>query len=343
MGAGFNRIGTGRSSTDDDRKIAYARRLLADADDQRQLTITSVIDDGPFSTCYRGLSGNADAVLELLKGSALPLATETEFRRICRQRMAAQHLSFVRILHLVASDSGDAKHTFMESEFINTSEHLSKFLTGGSRLSLNDATLLLWRTAETLAQLHESCDHLSATRLETQWEWTVGLLTSQHVYFDQNAHRLRIPPFGISSFFWHKLGWSNYVKWVVPKGRFYEAPELNPADKPITFMTDQYMLGLLSLEILESRPLAKILNGRPPRELWMAPDKFVTGRWKDYHPQLWNIITTMLAEDPDQRWPSMRVAAKKFASVEKSFRAIAKYSYRATAPASDAGQFQLND
>ena len=217
-----------RTSTDEDRKIVYTWRLLADADDQHQLTNTSVIDNDPFSTCYSGLSGNAAAVLKLLKGSALPLATETEFRRICRRRMAAQHLSFVRILDLVQVASGDAKHTIMVLEFFSASEQLSKFLLGESTPSLDDASVLLRRTAETLAQLHESSDTSSASRLDTQWEWTVGLLTSQHAYFDRRANRLRVPPFGVFSFLWHMLGWNNYVHWVDPEGRYYEAPELDP-------------------------------------------------------------------------------------------------------------------
>ena len=89
--------------------------------------------------------------------------------------------------------------------------------------------------------------------------------------------------------------------------------------------------------------LAKILDGRPVCDLWKKPGHFVTGRRKEYHLQLWRVVAKMLAEDPHQRWPNTRVVAEKLAPVEKSFRAIAKYSYVATAPESGSGSFQLND
>jgi serine/threonine protein kinase len=326
-----------RSISPNDRHIAFLRRLLSNAENAHDFTITSVLHAGEFSTVYRGFGGGSDLTFKLLKWAPLSKMTE-EFRRIGNARKNVYDPSFVGIHRLIDADTAEDQHTIIVSDYVK-GKKLSEFLTS---LTVDEAATLLRRVAEALAALHEA----GGDRIpENEWEWTLVLLTSRYLFYDEAAKRLYIPSFGVSRYLCHILGWERFAEWVDPDARVAVAPELNPP-KPsrcATRKTDQYMLGQLGLELLERQPIKEILGRLPLVNLWMDPDQFGKGSWKRVHPQLWNLLRKMLAFKPSERWESMRFVANKLRSLEGESRAIAKSVYLVPHPKKGGGEFKLQN
>jgi serine/threonine protein kinase len=181
--------------------------------------------------------------------------------------------------------------------------------------------------AQGLWELHQ-------TKGEQEWERTFGPLTPDHIFYDQFADRLRVPPIGVSSFLWHVLDWNAYKDWVDSKAKFYIAPEQrdSPAGR-LTPITDQYMLGRLGVELLEGLRFEQILNGKGVEQFWENPDSFIEGTWKSDRAELWTILKKMMQKNPLNRFSSMYEAVQSLRAVEEEGRALS--SLRLTQKQSD--------
>ncbi|MGH9198511.1 MAG: globin domain-containing protein, partial [Acidimicrobiia bacterium] len=93
--------------------------------------------------------------------------------------------------------------------------------------------------------------------------------------------------------------------------------------------SDQYSLGLIAFEMLEGKQpvcLACPADLEVKRKFFQNPESFA-GEWKRRHPLLASIVFRMLAEDPAERWESLRVVAERLGQIESEAIAVAKASY----------------
>jgi hypothetical protein len=196
-------------------------------------------------------------------------------------------------------------------------------------LDLDRVGAMLRRAAEAIAQLHSKADSL---RLEpgSEWECTLGFTKPDDIYYDADTNRLQIESFGVTNFLWHALGWDRFVQWVDRDAAAYQLPEqaINRPGEHVTRKADQYLLARLGLELLEWRSFDQILGDKTLDTFWQKPKACIEGGWKDYHPQLWDILEKMLRKNPCERWGGMSDVASKLSGLEASARAFAKRSYR---------------
>jgi serine/threonine protein kinase len=341
---------TTRSITEGDEDLAFVRRLLLDAPEDRNLTVESVIGRGNFAIVCRGrVSGSIDAVFKVLTRTPIEKMSDA-FVRIGKARQQIDHASFIRIHDLFQVGPAAERRTIIVSEFMGYAQLSSAFDRAKEahgherRMALFDVDLvaaLVRRTAEGLTALHE----VSAKGGLSPRESTLGFFNVDNIYYDARSERLRLAAFGVASFLWQVFDPSRFAEWVTPSAgsNHYVAPEQSTQSGAITPLTDQYMLGLLALELLEGTRIGDMTRAGPVTDVWKNPAALVTGAWKEEHPQLWTVVSRLLAEDPAARWANMAEVVEKLRSLEDESRALAKHIYRVPQPRKGGGTFRLED
>ena len=323
-----------RSTTEQDRHLAFVRRLLLDAQDSHDITVNEVLHVGAFSIVCQGFSGSINAAIKVLRRTPLERMTK-DFLRIGEQRMKLADPSFVRIHNIFQVGAEEERRTIIVSDYVSNSTLLSTVLDKQGPILVDKAALLLQRTAEGLAELHKlpraaGSQDTSHEGREELWERTLGLLTPDDLYYDQPAERLRMPPIGVSSFLWHVLDCAAYEDWVDPKSKVYVAPEQRKTPgEHLTPKTDQYMLGRLGVELLEGLRFEQILKGKSAtvEQFWQDPESFIDRPWRNNHRQLWSILKRMLQADPSKRYDNMDEVVHRLRALEEEGRALAKRVY----------------
>jgi hemoglobin-like flavoprotein len=313
-----------RSITDQDRDLAFVRRLLLDAPEIQNVTVNKVMW-GEFSICGVGFNGSINVAIKVLKWIPLERLAET-LLRIANKRKELTDPSFVPMYNIFQVGGKWERRTVFVSKYMEDSKLLCSELSADrdnkKPFAVGTVVLLLRRMAEGLWELHRRAAG------KQEWERTLGLLTPDHVFYDQPAQRLKVPPIGVSSFLWHVLDYETYTDWVDPKSKVYVAPEQrdSPAGR-LTPMTDQYMLGRLGVELLEGLRFEQILNGKCVRQFWEDPEGFLGGTWKNDRKHLWEILKKMLEKMPSERFENMGEVVQRLRDLEEEGRALAKSVY----------------
>ena len=259
------------------------RRLLLDAPETQHLTVSRLEEGGEFSICGVGFNGSIDVFIKVLKWIPLEKLAET-LRKVANKRKELTDPSFIPMYNVFQVGGEWERRTVLVSKYIEPSKRLELSADRDNKnpFAVGTVVLLLRRMAEGLWELHRR----GAGKQE--WEHTLGLLTPDHVFYDQPAQRLIVSPIGVSSFLWHVLDYETYADWVDPKSKVYVAPEQrdSPAGR-LTPMTDQYMLGRLGVELLEGLRFEQILNGKCVRQFWEDPGDSIHGTWKADREDLW--------------------------------------------------------
>jgi hemoglobin-like flavoprotein len=300
--------------------------LLMDAPEIR-LTVNEILKVGEFSIVCGGFDGSIHAAIKVLKW--IPLENFSKaILSIGNDRKGLSDPSFVRLYNIFQIGPERERRTVLVSEYMRKNstllccELLSADRDKKKPFPVGTAVLLLRRLAQGLSQLHKQ----SAGKPD--WERTLGLLTSDHVYYDQRAERLRVAPIGVSSFLWHILDRETYGEWVDRKSEVYIAPEQwEGSARSLSPKTDQYMLGLLGVELLEGLRFAQILNGKRATEFHNDPEGFIGGTWKSDRKQLWGILKQMLKKEPSERFPDMYDVVQALYALEEEGRVLAKSVY----------------
>jgi hypothetical protein len=82
-----------RSTTEQDKHLAFVRRLLLDAQDSHDITVNKVLYEGAFSIVCQGLSGSINAAIKILRRTATsPLSAYTISSKSARRRSGEQLL-----------------------------------------------------------------------------------------------------------------------------------------------------------------------------------------------------------------------------------------------------------
>jgi hypothetical protein len=172
-----------RSTTEQDRHLAFVRRLLLDAQDRHDITVNKVLHVGPFSIVCQGLSGSINAAIKVLRRTPLERMTK-DFLRIGEQRKNVRDPSFVRIHDIFQVGAEEERRIIMISDYVGNTPLLSTILDEQGPFRVDKAALLLQRTAEGLAELHRAADSQSmpTEAHEEVWKWTLGLLTPDDLY-----------------------------------------------------------------------------------------------------------------------------------------------------------------
>jgi serine/threonine protein kinase len=321
--------------TDKDRQLALVRRVLAQDLNHNQIKVNQFLEEGEFAIVCRGSMGGIDVVIKMLRHTPLE-KMKNDFVRIGKQRQTISAPAFLRIHKVFPVKLQETSHVFIVSDFLNQRK-LSEMLKNGKPVPLDRVGAMLRHAAEAIAQFHRAAHSVQPdVKPDTEWEWTLGFIKPDNIYYDEDANRLQIASFGVSNFLWHALSWDRFVQWVDRDAAAYQLPEQDgrPAEH-VTRMADQYFLARLGLELLEGRSFSQILGGKPLSTFWKEPKAFVKGDWKDDHPQLWDLLARMLNTKPGDRWPSMSDVAIKLSGLEESSRALAKRTYRP--PEGDTG------
>ena len=320
-----------RLTTEQDRHLAFVRRLLLDAQDSHDITVNEVLHVGPFSIVCQGLSGSINAAIKVLKRTPLERMAK-DFLRIGEQRLNLRDPSFVRMHNIFQVGAEEERRTIIVSDFVSNSTLLSTILDKQGPIRVDKAALLLRRMAEGLAALHKARgpQETGHEGLEELWKSTLGLLTPDDLYYDQPAERLRMSPIGVSSFLWHVLDCATYEDWVDPKAKVYVSPEqTNIPREHLAPQTDQYMLGRLGLELLEGLCFEQVLKRKSAtvEEFWKDPESFIDSPWRNNHQQLWSILKKLLKTKPTERYNSMDEVVHRLRALEEEGRALAKRVY----------------
>lgn len=335
-----------RSITQEDRLLAFVRRLLLDTQERHDLTVHEVLHAGSFSIVCRGSIGSIDAAVKVLRRAPLARMND-DFMMIGECRRRVTHSSFVPIHRIFQVGSEEEKRTIIVSDYLSKSVSLTTYLERGEPTPINKAAPLLRRTADALATLHGAADlsYTTSAAEKEVWKYTLGLLTPDDIYYDPVTERLRMPAFGVSSFLWHVLDWRNYIDWVDPNAEIYVAPEqqLSRANQHVTPEVDQYMLGRLAVELLEGLSFKQILKSSAVEDFWENPGHFINGDWKRDHPQLWSIVSRLLAPQPKNRWNSMLDVVNRMRILEEESRALAKRVYLPATDGCAYGEFHLKN
>jgi serine/threonine protein kinase len=166
-------------------------------------------------------------------------------------------------------------------------------------------------------------------------EFGFGPMIPEHLFYDARLDRLRFSAVSISNFAWDVLGWKRFAALIDSTSRRYVAPEQFSVAGAVAKIdkrkTDQYMLGQLMVEMLDRRlPLAagSSKDDIDDKDAIFDDPLRYAGAWTVSHPQLQQIVSKMLARNPDQRWGDMDEIVTALKGVEPNQRAIAKASYR---------------
>jgi serine/threonine protein kinase len=324
-----------RSITQKDIELSMVRRLLMN---KPEYTVNEILARGEFSTVCVGSNGSINVAIKVLKWVPLESFTDA-LQRIGDERKKLVHPSFVRLYDIFQVGGEGERRTVFVSEYMGKNSAVlgSEFSADREQrkpFPVGTVVLHLRRMAEGLSKLHR-------TEFKQEWERTLGLLTADHVFYDQTAERLRVSPIGASAFLWHVLDCEKYAEWIDPNSKVYIAPEQRESPVGhVTPKTDQYMLGLIGVELLEGLRFRQILNGKPVEQFWNNPGGFLDGPWKSNRKQLWRILERMLAKEPSGRFANMDEIEQSLYVLEEEGRALAKSVY--LSPDTQAlGQLQL--
>lgn len=338
-----------RSITEQDKTLAFVRRLLLDVPDHHDITVNEVIHAGNFSIVCRGLSGSMNAAIKVFRRAPLEKMAEA-FLKIGQQRKIMSRLdpSFIHIHHIFQGGTEGEQRIITVSDYVDSTTQLSTVFDKCGPICVDKVALLLRRMAAGLAQLHKAAGSKKTPdeRPENEWEWTLGLLTPDDLYYDEHAERLRVPPIGVSSFLWHVFDCATYVDWVDPEAQVYVSPEQKKIPRErLTPKTDQYMLGRLGVELLEGLRFKRILDRKSAtvEEFWREPESFIEGSWRTDHQQLWDILKRLLKIDPKERYGSMKNVVNELSALEEEGRALAKRVYLAPLDTKADHTLQLKD
>jgi hemoglobin-like flavoprotein len=152
----------------------------------------------------------------------------------------------------------------------------------------------------------------------------MGPLVPSNIFYDRETQRPKLSLVGVTNFLWHFFEPDTFRRIVGPKNGTYLLPE-KCAGREADAYADQYFLGMLALELLESRMLFVVAENEQPADplalLERAP-------WAKRHQQFRAIVACLLAKDPLQRFRGgMSEVLANLRALEDASRALAKYSF----------------
>jgi serine/threonine protein kinase len=324
--------------------FAFVRQIILDHSGNKNLIVDSPIPEGKgkgtFAVVCRGRLNKEQVAIKVLRRTPIRHLSD-EFSGHVDSREKLSHQCFIKVRDHFHVNEGLEKYTVLVEEFISA-DSLDRCLNDKDKqkkFTIGEVAILLRRGAEALEEFHEK---LGGTE-------TYGLLTPDHVYYDERGHKLLMPAVGVSNFLWHTMGWERLATWQNPGNRIasYIAPEQAPSragtnpNKNITHHTDQYLLGQLIFEILEGRLPFNPQGGWEEREkFWKAPHDHVQREWRLAHKVFADIIFRMLRLEPSERWETFGQLIKRLRTMEDESRALAKRSFEGTLTGHD---FKLKD
>jgi hemoglobin-like flavoprotein len=285
------------------------RQNLKDAIPEKLgIAIDEAIDGGDYSVVYRGTQGEHAVAIKVLVDSPFRERADS-FESAARVAADLAHPCFIKVRHTVL----DREPHCLIMDYLKAPV-LQRVLSDNGAFRTDVVAVLIAELADALSEYH-------ATGL------IYGSIYASDV-FVENAQRLRLSTAGVSSFLSRNEG----LMGCFPRSRqaaTYATPE-HYFGHSLSQKSDQYSLGLLAFEMLEGKPpvaIGCLADFETKREFFRDPGAFA-GQWQQHHPALASIVFRMLAENPDQRWPSLSELARELRNIESEAVAVAKRSYR---------------
>lgn len=288
-----------------DRLLDDVQRLLP----PHSLKAAEPIGDGDFAVVYRGeMDGRAVAVKVLVD---CPMRNHlTRFSEFVHDVADLTHPSVARLYRAAL----DKNPQFLVLEYVKAPCLGRHLRTVGRPFETDEVVSLVQGLALALHEYHRR-------------RVVYGPLTANDVFYDQERNLLRISAVGLSNY----LAVNDPISGGFPRGPVaasYLVPE-QYTGAMYGPRSDQYSLGLIAFEMLEGKqPVCPACPAdlEVKRKFFQNPESFA-GEWKRRHPSLASIVFRMLAEDPDERWESLRVVAERLGESEPEAIAVAKASY----------------
>jgi hypothetical protein len=211
--------------TRQDESLALVRRLLLEAPEGQDITVNEIVWNGRFSIVCQGFIGRIQAAIKVLKWVPMSKLTE-DLLKVGEERKKLDDPSFVRLHDIFQVSTEMGSRAVFVSEYLGDRESykrtlLSTVLKEKGPFQLDTTARLLGRMATGLAALHNQPFEAPGG----VWGGALGLLTPDKIHYNQLDQRLRVPPFGVSSFLWNVLPCPLYELWIDQDSGVYFAPE----------------------------------------------------------------------------------------------------------------------
>jgi serine/threonine protein kinase len=334
------------SARKQDSKLLTVKAILGEEAFKRHISVESVISDkGDFADVCRGRDGSQrDVAIKVMRLSPVEGILD-KLEKAAKRRQDLHDPGFIRLYDSFRVNSTDGEHLVLVMEYFK-GETLRKTLDVGLLKGrfVDSTVTLVRRAAEALKELHAVESAAAGKRGEIA-EIPFGPMIPEHLYYDPRLGRVRFPALSISNFMWDALGWKKFSFYDSSLER-YTAPEQIAIEGSAAAIDkrkiDQYMLGQLTVEMLDGRlPLGE---ASPKDVLDQKAESFdqplrYAGSWKNTHPQLERLVAKMLARNQQERWAGMEEIVMALKAVEPNRRALAKASYMKWID-TDAGFFE---
>ncbi len=313
-----------------DPNLTFARTVAGDEALRLGLTIESLIaDNGDFSVICRGRLGEKDVAIKVLRRSPMK-GVLSKLQSLADSRKGLSDPGFIQLHDAFLAKNQYGDHLVLVSEYCRA-KRLSEVLH--EPVTVDRAVLLIRRAAEALEQLHRREPDADGADGPNTTGAGYGPMPLTHVFYDERLDRLRFSSLSISNFMWDTLGWRKYAALVDSDSERLVAPEQIGPDATVAAIDkqklDQYMLGQLTLEILDGglwfeRGSSDVVTSKG--EFFDDPLK-KAGAWRDYHQQLAKIVRRLLDRFPENRYENMRQVVMSLRTVESEGRALARYGF----------------
>ena len=278
---------------------------------QERLTFGELIGGGRSSVVCSGTRAGRDVVLKILLDHRLARWTP-EFQAAVARARGLHHDCFITLLDDFFTG---VPHPMLVLERLDA-RPLSETLQREGRLGVDRVRAMLIEAAGALDLVHQQVG-------------AHGVLTANNVFVNDRTGALLLSPVSVSSFLSRVQPWQEFL--AEPNAATYLLPEQYDGT-PLTPLADQYSLALLALEMLHGVPpvqVTKPADFELKRRFFEDPLACIPAdaTWPDEHPLLKRILSRMLRRVPQERYPSLKAAARDLARVEPDANAIARRSY----------------
>jgi TIR domain len=311
-----------RAGSDENPNVAFVRDLMQQQD--RPYRPTKQLGQGrsDFSIVCQGLDRNdRDVVIKVLTNTPLHSLRDL-FESVSRLRWKeVADPSVIRVRDIFMVGKGHAARLVIVSELAPETT-LKKLLDAEHALDADAVGTILRRVAEALAALHACPPPEAAGVFDPPYQHVMGPLVPDNVFWDEHLRRPMISLVGVTNFLWQFFGADTFQRIVTPSSGTYIAPEKRDGAY-VDQRVDQYFLGMLALELLESKNIFGEAVVPKPLDVLNAS----THPWKR-HRQLADLVKRLVADLPNDRFPTMRDVVAELRALEEPERVLAKYAYR---------------
>jgi len=330
-------VAVGESTARQDSRLLTVKAILGDEAFKRHINVEKVIsDDGDFAIVCRGRdASDHDVAIKVMRHSPISGVLDN-LKRAADRRQKLHDPGFIRLYDNFIVKSPYGTHLVLITEYF-AGDSLREALDKPAlkkHFSVDGTVRMVRRAAEAIRELHELEYGDGGTHGDVA-EFGFGPMIPEHLFYDEALDRLRFSALSISNVAWDVLGWKKFAALIDDNSARYVAPEQAGIERGVAKIdkrkTDQYMLGQLMVEMLDGRlPLGASAGSRDDLDqkvkLFDQPLRYAGG-WKTWHPQLEQVVTRMLARDPEDRWSGMSEIVTELRGVEAERRALAKESY----------------